>query len=94
MTNLLISTSPRSTWITSPEADTAAAIRSILADSCWEVRRDGVVDPLTLDVGIGVEAMEAGDRLIGAGYRFNWHPGQRPLNRRGTAWGIPVEPDA
>ncbi|WP_139770679.1 hypothetical protein [Paenarthrobacter ureafaciens] len=94
MTNLLISTSPRSTLITAPDADTAAAIRSILTGSCWEVHRDGIVDPLTLDVGIGVEAMEAGDRLIGAGYRFNWHPRQHPLNRRGAAWGIPVESDA
>jgi len=93
MTNLLISTSPRFTWITAPDADAAAAVQAILDGSCWKVRRDGVVDPLTIDIGIGVEAMEAGNRLISAGYRFSWHPDQHPRNRRGAAWGIPVEPE-
>jgi hypothetical protein len=88
---LLISTSPRSTWVTAPDAETASALRSLLAGSCREVRRYGVVDPLALDIGIGAEAIEAGNRLIGAGYRFNWHPDQHPLNRRDNAWGIPVE---
>jgi hypothetical protein len=93
MTTLLIATSPRSTWITAPDAESATAIRALLAGRFDEVRRRGQLDPFAFDVGIGAEAMDAGDLLLGAGYLFGWHADQHPLNRNGTAWGIPVEGD-
>jgi hypothetical protein len=91
MTTLMIATSPRSTWITAPDVDSAAAIRALLVGRFHEVHRRGQVDPLAIDVGIGVEAMEAGEVLIQAGHSFRWHPDQHPLNRDGTAWGISVD---
>ena len=93
MTTLLIATSPRPTWITAPDAESATAIRALLAGRFEEVRRRGQLDPFAFDVGIGAEAMDAGDLLLGAGYLFGWHADQQPLNRNGTAWGIPVEGD-
>jgi hypothetical protein len=93
MTTLLIATSPRSTWITAPDAESATAIRALLAGRFDEVRRRGQLDPFAFDVGIGVEAMDAGDPLLGAGYLFRWHADQHPFDRNGTAWGIPVEGD-
>jgi hypothetical protein len=33
--------------------------------------------------------MDAGELLLGAGYLFRRHADQHPLNRNGTAWGIP-----
>ncbi len=91
MTTLLIATSPRSTWITAPDAESAEAIRHLLAGRFSQVRRAGRLDPLAIDVGNGVEAMDAGDVLLAAGYSFRWHADQHPLNRNGSAWGIPVE---
>ncbi len=91
MTRLLIATSPRSTWITAVDAETARRVRGLLGDSAREASRWGEEGPLTVDVGNGVEAMEAGSVLIGAGYSFAWHPDQDPRNRQATAWGIPVE---
>lgn len=92
MNTLLVATSPRSTWITAPDVGTAAVVREILGGAGFEVRRYGDVDELAVDVGNGTEAMNAGDLLLAAGYRFRWHPDQHPLNRRATAWGIPVDP--
>lgn len=66
-------------------------MRALLGAAAHQVRRRGAVDPSAVDVGIGVEALDAGEILMGAGYRFNWHPDQHPLDRTGTAWGIPVE---
>ena len=57
------------------------------------MRRKGEVDPLAIDVGIGVEAFGAGEVLLAAGYAFRWHADQHNLNRTGTAWRIPVEGD-
>lgn len=93
MKSLLVATSARSTWITAPDVGTAAAVREILGDAAFEVRRHGKVDELAVDVGNGTEAMDAGNLLLAAGYRFRWDPDQHPLNRRATAWGIPVDPD-
>jgi hypothetical protein len=73
MTTLMIATSPRSTWITAPDVDSAAAIRALLAGRFLEVRRRGQLDPLAIDVGIGVEAMDAGEALLQAGHSFRWH---------------------
>lgn len=83
---LLIATSPRGTWITAPDRTTADTLRTLLTGTFQEVRKR----EHTVDVGIGVEAMEAGDRLLAAGYTFAWHEDQHPADRTGTAWGIPV----
>src|ERR1035437_2974619 len=91
MTTLLIATSPRSTWSTAPDAESATALRALLAGRFDELRRRGQLDPFAFDVGTGAEAMEAGHLVLGAGYWCGGHPCQPPLNRNGTAWGIPVE---
>ena len=84
-------TSPRSTWITAPDLDTAVNVRGVLGDRADEVRRRGKRDELACDVGIGVDALDAGELLLSAGFTFQWHSDQHPLNRSDTAWGIPVE---
>jgi hypothetical protein len=89
-TTLLIATSPRSTWITSSDAATAKAVNALLGGRGHEVRRGGVLDPLATDIGIGVDALEAGEVLMAAGYEFRWHADQHPLDRALAAWGIPV----
>lgn len=94
MTLLLIATSPRSTWITSPDQPTADAVSAVLGDRAYEVHRKGVRDALACDVGIGVEALEAGELLIAAGYSFAWHEDQHPADRGESAWGVPVGNDA
>jgi hypothetical protein len=91
MPTLQIATSPRSTWVTAPDTEHASTIRSLLDGRFSEVRRRGQLDPLAVDVGIGIEAYEAGEILLRAGYTFHWHADQHELNRDGTAWGIPVE---
>ena len=90
-TTLLIATSPRSTWITSPDKETAEDVAAVLGDRAYEVRRGGVLDPFSVDVDIGVTALEAGELLMAAGYTFRWHADQHPRNRGHTAWGIPVQ---
>lgn len=84
---LLIATSPRGTWITSPDSGTAERVEALLSGVWWA---RVAVRAFTVDVGIGVEAYEAGEVLMAAGYRFAWHDDQHPLNRGETAWGIPV----
>jgi hypothetical protein len=91
MTRLLIATSPRSTWITAPDAQNAESIRRLLVGRFSQVWRGGQLDPLAVDVGIGTDAMEAGELLVAAGYTFRWHADQHELNRNGNAWGIPVD---
>ena len=83
---LLIATSPRCTWITAPDRATADHLRELLVGMFDEVRKR----EHTVDVGIGADAMEAGGKLITAGYSFAWHEDQHPSHREGTAWGIPV----
>lgn len=91
LATLQIVTSPRSTWITAPDAGNAATIRSLLAGRFDEVRRDGRSDPLAVDVGVGIDAYEAGEILIAAGYSFRWHADRHKLNRHGAPWGLPVK---
>ncbi len=67
MTTLLTVTSSRSTWITAPDPESATAIRALLAGRFIEVSRHGQLDPSAIDVGIGVEAMDANDLFLGAG---------------------------
>jgi len=52
-------------------------------DAFTEVRKR----EYTVEVGIGVEAMESGDLLLAAGYGF---ADQHPLDRAGNAWVVPV----
>lgn len=91
MSTLWVATSPRSTWITAPDAKSADDVRRLLAGRYREVSRGGETDSLTIDVGIGVAAMEAGDALLTAGHSFRWHDDQHVLDRSSSAWGIPVE---
>lgn len=91
MTRLLIATSPRSTWITCPDTETAERVKALLGDRAYEVRKKGQLDRLAYDIDIGVDALNAGEILLAAGYTFGWHEDQHETNRVGGAWGIPVE---
>jgi len=88
---LLIATTPRSTRIQCPDSETAKAVRALLGAKGRDVRSRGVLDPLAVDVGIGVQALGAGEVLMAAGYEFRWHAEQYALNRASTAWGLPVK---
>jgi hypothetical protein len=55
------------------------------------VRRRGQLESFAFDPGTGVEAMDAGEVLLGAGFSFRWQADRHPLNRNGSARGIPVE---
>lgn len=91
VTVLLIATSPRSTWITAPDRNTVAIVRSVLGGRAGEVQRNGKLDDLACDVGIGIDAYVAGELLLGAGFSFQWHDDQHLVNRTDSAWGIPVQ---
>jgi hypothetical protein len=67
MNVLFIATSPRSTWITAPDDESGKTIRRLLDGRFDAVHRHGQSDPLAIDVGIGVEALEAGELLRAAG---------------------------
>ncbi len=94
VTVLFIATSPRSTWITAPDSETAATVRTVLGGRANEVRRGGKRDEVACDVGIGVDAYEAGELLLRAGFTFQWHDDQHPGDRTDSAWGIPVKEPA
>ncbi|KQY61842.1 hypothetical protein [Nocardioides sp. Root140] len=53
---LLIATSPRGTGITAPDQPTAEHVRQILAGAFSDVQKRAH----TVDVGIGIEAFDAG----------------------------------
>lgn len=79
--SLLLSTTPRSTFVWAADAQQAAAVRDALAaDSHFTVP---AADPHTVDVEIGAAAYEAVAALRDAGFTFQWHPTQRPKNRSG-----------
>jgi len=42
------------------------------------------------DVDIGVDAYSACSALAEAGFSFEWHEDQHPLNRRSTRLGVDV----
>lgn len=94
VTVLFIATSPRSTWITAPDLDAAVIVKGVLGDRADEVRRRGKRDHLACDVGIGIDAYEAGELLLGAGFTFQWHDDQHPGDRTDSASGIPVQKPA
>ncbi|MEO6086680.1 MAG: hypothetical protein ABIQ18_26560 [Umezawaea sp.] len=79
---LLLSTSPRTTWVWAPDTDTAHRVRAIVR--YWKpAYRKGVELTLVTDVDIGVDALEACEALAAAGYVFGWHDTEHPFNRYG-----------
>lgn len=89
---LELSTSPRATWVWAEDRDQAALLQGILnAGGCQvSAAQGGNAEVRTLDLDIGVVAMEGLERLQGAGYSFRWHPGQHPLDQADHLYGIPV----
>jgi len=85
-----ISTSSRSTWVWSPDALHADAVRSVLesAGHAWRVawRRGSPVAHVT-DVDIGVDALGAVGSLVDAGYVLRWHAEQHSTGRGDTFMG-------
>ncbi|MFE2754023.1 hypothetical protein ACFXGA_18695 [Actinosynnema sp. NPDC059335] len=68
--DLLVSTSPRSTWLWAADAKTAARVRAVVG---WRpVTHKGVELPLVSDIDIGVTAYEACNKLVAAGFTFGW----------------------
>lgn len=58
---LELSTSPRSVWVWAPDVDQAGALRALLLAAgrgVWDAQ-GGATEPRTLDVSIGVDALEA-----------------------------------
>lgn len=89
---LELSTSPRGTWVWASNRDQAAVLQALLRDAGCEVTpaRGGNAEDRTLDLDIGVVALEGLERLQDAGYSFRWHAEQHPLNRTEDLYGIPV----
>lgn len=92
---LLLSTSPRSTWVWAASADEATAVRHVLAAARrhWDpgYRRGIEVEHVT-DIDIGADAFGSLEALVAAGWAFRWHPTQEPMNRRPVQYGVPVAP--
>ncbi len=91
---LELSTSPRSVWVWAPEIDHANVLRTaLLAAGCgvWAAE-GGSAESRLLDIGIGVEALDALTVLAGAGHTFRWHPSQYRLNMTSNLWGMAVAP--
>jgi hypothetical protein len=94
---LLVSTSPRMTWLWAPDAATASAVRAVLNETghYWQpARRGKEIIACVTDVEIGVTAGGACAALAAAGYTFAWHGEQHPLNRDGWAAELPGMPGA
>jgi hypothetical protein len=77
-------------WAT--DRDQAEELKSLLEASGCEVSpaRGGNAEDRTLNLDIGVVALEGMHCLRNAGYSFRWHPGQHPLDRATDRYGIPV----
>ncbi len=88
---LLLSTSPRMTWLWAPDAHTAQRVREITGGRA--AVRHGETLPLITDIGIGVEALTACEKLAETGFTFTWHDSQHPLNRAGWPGQLPGMPD-
>lgn len=89
---LELSTSPRATWVWAADGDQAESLRALLEAGGYHVSaaRGGNAEDRTLDLDIGVVALEGLECLRDAGYSFRWHPGQHPLDRTEDRYGIPV----
>lgn len=90
MTPLRLSTSPRSTWLWAPDAGTAARVQQLTGGR--PATRRGHQVPLVTDIGIGVVALHACEKLAAAGFTFTWHESEHPLNRHGWPAGLPGMP--
>jgi hypothetical protein len=89
---LELSTSPRATWVWAANRNQAESLRALLeADGCQvAAAHDGIAGDLTLDLDIGVVALEGLECLREAGYSFRWHSVQHPLDCAEDMYGIPV----
>lgn len=90
MTELQLSTSPRTTWLWAPDADTASQVREITGGR--PVSRRGEPLPLVTDIDIGVVALDACQALAAAGFTFTWHESEHPLNRQNWSADLPGMP--
>lgn len=90
---LEVSTSPRATWVWAADRDEAESLRVILKAGGCQVQpaRGGHAEARTLDLDIGVVALEGLELLHNAGYSFRWHSSQHPLNRADDLYGIAVQ---
>ena len=90
---LLVSTSPRSTWIWAPDTATCDRVRAALTASAstWReaVRYGEPVENVT-DVEIGWDATQACEALAASGFSFGWHPDQFPMNRSSRRLGVSI----
>jgi hypothetical protein len=85
MATLLIDTSPRSTWITAPDAESSTAIRGYLPGTSMKCA-DAVNSTHFRDRrGHPYRSNGRGGLLLGAAYSFRWHADLYPLNRNGAA---------
>lgn len=84
MTVLLVSTSPRCTWLWAPDRDVATEVRALLerAGHLWlPIHPKHPDHDRITDVEIGVAAYDACRALAQEGYTFNWHPDEFELDR-------------
>lgn len=90
---LELSTSPRATWVWAADEDEAKSVHALLTAAGCQVEpaRGRNADTRTLDLDIGVVALEGLECLRDAGYSFRWHIAQHPLDRAEDLYGIPVE---
>lgn len=91
-TELELSKSSRATWVWAADQDQAAKLQAhLVADGCQvSAARGENAEDRTLDLDIGVVAMQGLESLQKAGYSFRWHPGQHPLDRTADLYGVPV----
>ena len=86
MTELQLSSSPRTTWLWAPDEDTARRVRKLVGG------RPAYALPLVTDIDIGVVALEACEALAAAGFTFAWHESEHPLNRHNWFCRLPGMP--
>ncbi|NEN04729.1 hypothetical protein G3T36_02490 [Diaminobutyricibacter tongyongensis] len=89
---LELSKSPRDTWVWATDREQAEKLQALLtASGCqaYPARGENAEDR-TLDLDIGVVAMEGLMCLQNAGYSFRWHPTMRPLDKTEDLYGVPV----
>lgn len=91
---LELSTSSRSTWVWAVDVDEAGELRRLLEAAGCSVRATAGrnAEPRALDLDIGVVAFDGLAALRSVGYSFRWHPGQHPLDRSETKYGVYVGP--
>jgi hypothetical protein len=89
---LLLSTTPRMTWVWAHDAHEVEAVHEILRRAGAVCEPASAYDedvPFATDVSIGLEALEGLEALQSAGYRFTSHP-DYPSHGPDDLYGIPV----